>query len=535
MRTGVPQETGGYELLGPLGSGGMGTVYRARDAEGRIVALKLLHSHLGANPEARERLTREVASLQRVRHPAVARVLDAEIDSAEAFVVTELVKGSDLATYVAAHGPLGVGELAELAERLRAALSTVHSAGVLHRDLSPGNVMITESGPMLIDFGIALAVEDQRATARGPVTGTPGYVAPELLEGGQPSVAGDWWGWAAVLVFAATGRPPFGKGPVIAILARARSGNLDLAGVDRRVAGVLRSALAVDPWRRSAPETVVEELVRAAGKSSGPETGRTPAAEGRWRARLRSGHRHPEDDVGEPLEDEGWSLDGEDVPALEDYKQHVGRRVDSGPLPPRRRGTVLAFALLTVALSLAWPVVALAAGLLLVVLVRSVGLDAEAVHRRWIRRGERRGADVLRAVAGWPWYLVRAVVGAFPSLVVAALAVAGTWSLAWWSLDSHRLLVAPDGAEEVLVGNAGLVGRAVLALVVVVWLVVAWFGPLARSTRTGARWTFSGLGPGVAGAAALILLVLVVTAIVVAMTVTHDVVWWPLPGPPEVG
>ena len=129
-------EIGGYRVVGPVGRGGMGAVYRVRDGDGAEVALKLLHPHLVDGP-ARERLGREVAALQRVRHPAVARVLDAELDSADAFVVTELVEGEDLAGYVAHHGRMAGAELADLAERLREALGAVHAAGVLHRDLTP--------------------------------------------------------------------------------------------------------------------------------------------------------------------------------------------------------------------------------------------------------------------------------------------------------------------------------------------------------------------------------------------------------------
>ncbi|HEY3438502.1 MAG TPA: serine/threonine-protein kinase, partial [Actinotalea sp.] len=246
-------EIGGYRVVEPLGHGGMGAVYRAVDGNGTSVALKLLHPHLGADPDARERLRREVSHLQRIRHPGVARVLDAEIESAEAFVVTELVDGQDLTARVQSDGPLAPGELADLAGQLHAAITVVHQAGVLHRDLTPGNVLVTDHGPVLIDFGIAQAADDARVTSTGLVVGTPGYLSPELLEGGEPSIAGDWWGWAAVLAFAATGRPPFGARPLASVLARARSGAADLDGLDARTTAVLRSALQVDPWRRATP------------------------------------------------------------------------------------------------------------------------------------------------------------------------------------------------------------------------------------------------------------------------------------------
>ncbi len=255
----LPDEVGGYRILGALGRGGMGAVYRARDADGRVVALKLLHAHLD-DPDARERLRREVASLQKVRHAGVARVLDAEIESTEAFVVTELVAGSDLGKHVQRHGAMPAEQLVALATRLREALEVVHGAGVLHRDLTPGNVMVTADGPVLIDFGLSQAVEDARVTSTGLVTGTPGYVSPDLLDGGAPTDASDWWGWAAVLTFAATGRPPFGKGTIGTVLTRVRAGEPDLAGLPEPIADALRGALAVEPADRTSPADVVAAL-----------------------------------------------------------------------------------------------------------------------------------------------------------------------------------------------------------------------------------------------------------------------------------
>src|SRR5699024_5984300 len=119
------REVGGYRLLHSLGSGGMGTVYEALDAENRVVALKLLHPGISADPAARERLRREIATLHRVRGPHVAQVLDAESDSAEAFIVTELVEGQSLDDSVREHGPLDEVELADLADGLAEALAAI--------------------------------------------------------------------------------------------------------------------------------------------------------------------------------------------------------------------------------------------------------------------------------------------------------------------------------------------------------------------------------------------------------------------------
>jgi serine/threonine protein kinase len=258
-------EIGGYTVVAPLGAGGMGTVYRAVDGGGNEVALKLLHPD-PADSAARARLLREVAALQRLRHPAVAAVLDAETDSTEAFLVTELVDGTDLERLVAETGPLDADELVALASGLRDALRAIHDAGVVHRDLKPSNVVMTAGGPVLIDFGLAQGESDARLTSTGLVAGTPGYLAPELLDGDDPSESADWWGWAALLVFAATGRPPFGSGRATTVLARSRAGKPDLTGLGQRTRTAIRGALAPDAGGRTSPDDVVAALELAAAE-----------------------------------------------------------------------------------------------------------------------------------------------------------------------------------------------------------------------------------------------------------------------------
>ena len=273
-------QIGGYTIVAPLGSGGMGTVYRAVDDGGTAVALKLLHPQIGADAEGRDRLRREVVALQRLRHKAVASVLDAEADSTEAFIVTELVDGPNLEEHVQASGPLPPDELRDLAEGLFDALAAVHAAGVVHRDLKPTNVLVTPDGPVLIDFGIAQAAGDDSAqvTSAGLVVGTPGYLAPELLDGDEPSPATDLWGMAAVLAFAATGRPPFGTRPLQAVLARARTGEADLDGLGPLTADALRRALDPDPAERLEGDDLVAMLAVVAVDGDSPEGDETTLA-----------------------------------------------------------------------------------------------------------------------------------------------------------------------------------------------------------------------------------------------------------------
>lgn len=255
---------GGYTIISQLGSGAMGVVYKAVDDGGHAVAFKVLRSDVIDKEELRKRLVREAAALQKVKHPAVAAMLDAETESDETFIVTELIEGPTLDSYVADNGPLNPDELLHTAQRLAGALSAVHGADVVHRDMKPNNVLMGHDGAVLIDFGIAHGMEDPRLTAAGMVIGTPGYLAPELVTGASPSANTDWWGWAAVLVFAATGRPPFGVGSYELVIARAMTGKADVDGLDRRVAVALRGALAVRAEHRWSPQEVLAELEDAA-------------------------------------------------------------------------------------------------------------------------------------------------------------------------------------------------------------------------------------------------------------------------------
>ncbi|MGP7960155.1 serine/threonine-protein kinase [Sanguibacter sp. A247] len=257
-------EVGGYTIERVLGAGASGTVYRAVDGGGSPVALKVLHRSLAATDAARERLVREVAALRKVEDDAFVTVLDAEVDADEAFVVTELVDGPSLEDEVLGGGPLDAEDVLELAEKLARALHAVHDAGLVHRDVKPSNILLADHGPVLIDFGIAQAVTDARVTSHGFVMGTPGYLAPELLDGADPSAEGDWWGWAASLAFAVTGRAPFGVRPLEAVLGRVRAGDVDLRGAGPLTAEALRGALVRDPAARTSPDAVVAALREAA-------------------------------------------------------------------------------------------------------------------------------------------------------------------------------------------------------------------------------------------------------------------------------
>ena len=228
----------------------MGVVYLATSPDGRPVAVKTLRPWLVGGTDGRRRFEREVTTLTRVRGARVAEVLDADVSAEPPYIVTRFVDGVPLSRWVAEHGPLSDGDLKILAHGLLEALDSVHAAGVVHRDIKPGNVMLAPGGPVLIDFGIAHATDDTRLTATGLISGTPGYFAPETILGRDPTPATDVHAWAATLTYAATGRPPYGSGPDLAVVDRIRRGEHDLTGVAPWLATVLDAALHPDPARR---------------------------------------------------------------------------------------------------------------------------------------------------------------------------------------------------------------------------------------------------------------------------------------------
>ncbi|HEX6520688.1 MAG TPA: serine/threonine-protein kinase [Streptosporangiaceae bacterium] len=248
----MPASLGPYRLQDRLGEGGMGVVHLARDPEGRLVALKVLRPWVAGDVNARRRLIREVETMRRVHSPYVAEVLDADVLGEFPYIVTRYVPGPTLDELVRRQGPLSASGVQRLATGLAEALAAIHAAGIVHRDLKPGNVMLTDDRPVVIDFGIAQAPEATRLTQTGMVMGTPGYLAPEVIEGKPSSPASDVHSWGATIAFAATGRPPYGTGSFETIFFRVISGRADLAGVPAALVPLVSAALARDPARRPA-------------------------------------------------------------------------------------------------------------------------------------------------------------------------------------------------------------------------------------------------------------------------------------------
>jgi serine/threonine protein kinase len=253
----LPRKFGPYRVLEKIGEGGMGVVYLARDAANREVAIKVLGPAVASDPAARLRLAREVETMRRVSNSHVAAVLDADLNGPSPYVVTRYVPGQTLEAAVRKHGPLRGAALARLASGLAEALAAIHAAGVIHRDLKPGNVMLDDGRPVVIDFGIAHLQDSTRLTKTGLVMGTPGYLSPEIIEGKEASGASDVHSWGTTMAYAATGRQPYGTGGFQTVFYRVLAGRPELTGVPPALLPLVTAALSTDPLARPTARSLV--------------------------------------------------------------------------------------------------------------------------------------------------------------------------------------------------------------------------------------------------------------------------------------
>jgi hypothetical protein len=245
-----PAEVSGYRLRGRLGAGGMGRVYLAFTPGGRPVAVKLLRPELGDDPQFRARFRQEIAAARRVHGLFTAELLDGDPDSSPPWLATAYVAGPSLAQAVAEHGPLPAQAVLLLMAGVAEALAAIHAAGLVHRDLKPSNVLLAADGPRVIDFGIARAADATALTRAGMLVGSPQYMAPEQIHGGQVAAAADVFALGALAAYAATGRPPFGDGDQAAVLYRVLHADPDLGGCPDPLLRLIQGCLAKDPSAR---------------------------------------------------------------------------------------------------------------------------------------------------------------------------------------------------------------------------------------------------------------------------------------------
>ncbi|QLI99657.1 serine/threonine-protein kinase [Streptomyces sp. NEAU-sy36] len=251
LSTGDPEAIGGYTLLGRLGAGGMGVVYLGVSASGRQVAVKLAHGPHSQEEEFRTRFRQEVAAARRVSGAFTAPVVDADPDAERPWMATLYVPGLNLAEVVERDGPLSLRELRALGLGLTEALRDIHRAGLVHRDLKPRNVLMTEDGPRVIDFGISRAADNQNLTATGRMIGTPPFMSPEQLAAPRDvTPASDVFSLGSLLVFAAVGTGPFDADSPYITGYQVVYGTPDLDGVPGALLGIVERCLDKDPAAR---------------------------------------------------------------------------------------------------------------------------------------------------------------------------------------------------------------------------------------------------------------------------------------------
>jgi serine/threonine protein kinase len=261
-------------LTARLGAGGMGVVYLGTAKDGSQVAIKMLRPELADDGEFRARFRREAATLEKVRGLCTVRVIEVDSESPRPFLVTEYAEGPSLAEWVSSRGPFQAEMLYGLATGLAEALAAIHGAGIVHRDLKPSNVLLTATGPKVIDFGIAQAVDATVLTRTGRTVGSPGFMAPEQILG-QAAQPADVFAWGVTVAYAATGQSPFGGGPADAILYRVLHERPDLSGVPPEVRPLVEAALAKQPGQRPTAPDLLGQLANGASPGADPAFGPT--------------------------------------------------------------------------------------------------------------------------------------------------------------------------------------------------------------------------------------------------------------------
>ncbi|MEV6521115.1 protein kinase [Longispora sp. NPDC051575] len=265
LETADPAMAGDIQLWGRIGEGGMGRVYLGLTPAGRPVAVKMVKDPFAGDPAFRARFAREATLAARVNGLYTAPVLRYEADADRPWLATAFVPGPTLAVAVTRHGTLPVQGVWKLAAGIAEALKAIHAAGITHRDLKPGNVLLATDGPRVIDFGIARAdgVQDG-LTQTGVRMGTPAYMAPEQLRGDAPGPGTDVFALGSVIAYAAGGTAPFRGRSEAELIYRITQGEPDLGAVpDEGLRRLVAACLAKDPADRPTPDAVIEAYGRA--------------------------------------------------------------------------------------------------------------------------------------------------------------------------------------------------------------------------------------------------------------------------------
>ena len=460
-----------------LGRGGFGTVYRAEvHGDGgfvKEVAVKVLNLEVEASSQHLARLRDEARMLGLVRHRALVGV-DGLVKLLDRWtVVMEYVDGVSLGQLLQSVGPFPLAIALQVVEEVASGLHAAYTAtdrdgaplNLLHRDVKPSNVLMEGRTPILIDFGLARVADDPKLTHTGWLLGTPGYLAPEILYGEDATTASDVHSWAATVAYAGLGRPPFGRGPSMAIMDRVRRGQFDLEGLPPELHQVVAAALDPEPRKRPTLEQILAWLRPQTTRRADPPAAPPVAVE------------HDPYTVPLALASQAAADDVTDVwPGHDRAEPHTLALAPAGrtayladPAPPPvslaerfRRATLLGgLALVGGAALAAFPWVTTLLLLLLVWLMRSGSLAGSAHDQRRQYRG-RKWYDGAQLLVAAPWHLVQSI--------------PGTLLLALWSLG---LAVA-----AALVCYAFATGLALALFVCGVVLAVSlWLGPGGSRVR----------------------------------------------------
>jgi hypothetical protein len=379
--------------------------------------------------------------MRRVRSRHVAQVLDADVNGPSPYIVTRYVPGPSLDEAVRRSGPLRGRALLQLAGGLAEALAAIHATGVVHRDLKPGNVLLDDGQPVVIDFGIAHLPDTTRLTKTGLVMGTPGYLSPEVIEGRPASGATDVHAWGATVAYAATGRPPYGTGDFQTVFFRIIEGKAELAGVPPELLPLVRAALSADPPARPTARSLVS-LCAASGVNGAtltmPDGGRAAAGPMRPYGMVPPGradwpqYRSPAAaaaDMADLLPPVDYARPG--VLAVQRPQSPAPRPQDPGArngdgggraqAPPVAGLGLVGFAAMigAVALSVLLPVAGTIIALGVITLLRAADTAQTTLTERRSLRGARPSDLVLVTVTA-PWTVVRA---ALKTVFLAPLAL----------------------------------------------------------------------------------------------------------------
>ncbi|ADP81419.1 serine/threonine-protein kinase [Pseudofrankia inefficax] len=255
-----PTTVGQYSVLRRLGAGGMGTVYLGRGPADSLVAIKVIRPDLALDQEFRRRFRREIEAARSVAPFCTAEVLDADPDAAAPYLVTEFIEGTRLDEAVEA-APLSPSTLTGLAIGVATALAAIHRAGLVHRDLKPSNVILSLSGPRVIDFGIAQVLDGGIAKPTAWGFGSTGWMAPEQINGQAIGPAADVFAWGLLVAYAASGCHPFGSDTDLGLARRIANAEPVLIGLPADLAEIVRAALAKDPANRPSARDLLLRLV----------------------------------------------------------------------------------------------------------------------------------------------------------------------------------------------------------------------------------------------------------------------------------